>query len=143
MKENVNLNSILIQMIKEYEQTHKVMTFSFTKIKNDFYYSDIDDDLLNEMNLLRNNIVNKRLQDICATRKIATELYVFYELAWNNQQSGLYTLNLNDTLYIIFFKLFEKENNTKIVKGHCIPICTQEELFLTDTMPKFKRSDFF
>ncbi|MEC2394894.1 hypothetical protein BK709_30405 [Bacillus thuringiensis serovar shandongiensis] len=139
-KNIINLNSILANMLAQYERTQQIMTFSFEKIDNDFFFIDIDSSLLEEIQLSPNDIINKRLQDICINSKIADALYIFHQLAWTNQPSSLHTVNLNDTFYIIYFKLIENEK--KVVKGYCVPICSNEELLLTRNMPTFSRSDF-
>ncbi|QIW22455.1 hypothetical protein [Bacillus thuringiensis] len=128
-KKKINLNSVLSNLLTKYEQTQKVMTCSFEKIEDDFFLINIDSSFLEVLQLSLNDVINKRLKDICINSYNADMLYTFFQCTWADQPSILYTVNFNDNLYILFFTLIDLENEKKILKGSCIPIYDYEEDF--------------
>ncbi|AFQ30508.1 hypothetical protein P4493_32665 [Bacillus thuringiensis] len=142
MKENINLNSVVFNTLKQYEQAFTIMTFRFTKIDEDFYYTYIDPALVDNMQLSKKHFINRRLQDICINREIFNKMYTYYELAWKNEQSNLYIFNLNTHIYIIYFKKIYVEKEKEVVQGHCIPINPNSELLSALDIPIVHRFDF-
>ncbi|MBF7150030.1 hypothetical protein [Bacillus toyonensis] len=128
-KKKINLNSVLSNLLTKYEQTQKIMTCSFEKIDNDFFLIDIDSSFLEVLHLSLNDVINKRLKDICINSYNADMLYAFFQRTWTDQPSILYTVNFNNNIYILFFTLIDLENEKKILKGSCIPIYDYEEDF--------------
>ncbi|MFJ1139002.1 hypothetical protein [Bacillus cereus group sp. BfR-BA-01354] len=142
MKTKIDLNSTLYKMIEECEQIQKIGTYSFKKIDDDFFFTDIDYNLLKLLHLSKKNIINKNLKDICSNQKTESLLYRVYQTAWESDLANIFTINLNDTLYCFILKTIRNKQGGKTGRGYCVPIELDGEFRVTNSMAIFNRNDF-
>ena len=62
MKE-INLVHLLSMLIKDYEKVYGITKFIIKKIENKFIFTDINKNLLDILNISRNYVVGKTLDD--------------------------------------------------------------------------------
>lgn len=114
MKKNINVNIVMAHLLQLFEQKYNILTFRLEKYNDEFLLVDVNAVLLKEMNLLADDILQKNIHDLCVNLEVDQAL----------KNSNLYTINLNEKLYLVYLKFVKDKQEQKHVIGYCIPLDT-------------------
>jgi hypothetical protein len=119
--QEINIMSLLLKLLDEYQRLFGKMIFSFKKIHNDFIVTDVDQKLLELFNK-KTDFVDKNLVNILKCEK------ALLEDAWTGKEVFLYcTLAENkNTFLFVILKPLKKDNQVYVVEGHCLPLDAKE-----------------
>ncbi|MEK4503504.1 hypothetical protein [Bacillus sp. FSL R12-0069] len=110
------LCSLLEELLQEYEKYHSRIYFVFKKIEGHYVFTDVNDELLQDSNQKRADVVGKTIDTAPHFRNKATrrKLKTIYSLAWSDKK-------------VIFYH-FPDDNVDKFVITHLEPQYEKGEL---------------
>ena len=134
MKE-INLVHLLSMLIKDYEKVYGITKFIIKKIRNNFIFTDINENLLDILNISRNYVVGKTLDDFSVREDSKKKALAMYEKAWNGDKMVVFDFFPDlEKILVYSLKPILKNGKTDHLEGHCavLGFKDHEEYFNTN-----------
>ncbi|MGF9946107.1 hypothetical protein ABEX44_23030 [Priestia megaterium] len=127
MKTEIDVFSFFQKIMKQFEEKHGKMTFSFKKKNEDFIITDINDSFLSILEVQKGEVVGKIVSDNISWigNDLDIKLGEIYSLAWSGKTVVFYctfTINKSNILLITTLTPILSNNKVHEVLGSCVPL---------------------
>jgi hypothetical protein len=119
-RQEIELLSLLSKMIDEYQGKNEPLYCSLKKIKDDFFYIDINENLLKATGL-PTEIIGMNIYNPIFSGTFSDQLYKICEEAWRGKEVFYYVIpsTNKDTFLICVVKPIKNEGKVTEVEGYC------------------------